>query len=152
MKKTSFLLAVATSGVLLLNSCSKNKDTTPTNKHIKATITLSSEFKKAEGDYFDVTISGNDQNAHFTDWNVNGVKKTGTSVTIGTDDFNGGKTIVLESVSDVFSGGIEFGGFEYGNTPFTVTWKIEVGNAVKDEGSEKIVKDRDPVFSKSVSF
>ncbi|ANH82488.1 hypothetical protein A8C56_17280 [Niabella ginsenosidivorans] len=152
MKKTSFLLAVATSGILLFNSCSKNKDTTPANKHVKATITLTSEFKKAEGDYFSVTISGNDQNAHFTDWNVNGVKKTGVSVEVGTDDFNGGKTIVLESLSDVFSGGIEFGGFENANTPFTVSWKIEVGNTVKDEGSEKIVKNQDPVFSKAVSF
>ncbi|WP_018630792.1 hypothetical protein [Niabella aurantiaca] len=144
------------SGLLLtlLHSCSKDdKPGFPSNdKKAKLTFTVSSEFHKAEGDDFEVTVGAGDKNGSFIDWMVNGVKKTGTIVSTGTDDFNGGKTITIESASDFFSGNVDFGGFENGGTPFTVTWKIEVNGGTIEEGTQRVVKDMSPVFSKSVQL
>lgn len=150
------LKALLFSGLLLtlLNSCSKDdKPGLPSNnKKAKLTFTVSGEFHKAEGDDFEVTVGAGDKNGSFIDWMVNGVKKTGTVVSTGTDDFNGGKTIVIESASDFFSGNVDFGGFEHGNTPFTVTWKIDVNGSTIEQGTQLVVKDMSPVFSKSVQL
>lgn len=144
------------SGLLLtvLYSCSKDdKPGLPSNnKKAKLTFTVSNEFHKAEGDDFEVSVGAGDKTGDFIDWMVGGVKKTGTVVSVGTDDFNGGKTIVIESASDFFSGSVDFGGFEHGITPFTVTWKIEVNGNTIEQGTQRVVKDMSPSFSKSVQL
>lgn len=151
------LLGTALLTVLILPGCSKDKndDNIPSlsKDKVRATITLSKEFLKAEGDVFSTTVSGIiNTTGTYTDWNVNGQKKTGTSIEIGTDDFNGGKTIVIESVSEVVNGSISLSGFESGTTPFTVTYKIEKGSKILDEGTAKIVVDQDPLFIKNISL
>ncbi|RQO76495.1 hypothetical protein DBR40_11350 [Pedobacter sp. KBW01] len=148
-KITQFALAMI--AVTLLFSCKKKSDDPAANggKKAKITITLSGDFKKAEGDYFDVDVAGGRTDASSIDWLVNGVTKKGTVITVGTDDFNGGKTIVLESASNFFAGSVQFGGFEFGATPFTVDYKIEVDGKVIDQGTERIVKDRSPIYTKS---
>lgn len=139
--------------ILALASCGKKNSGIPglTKKSAKLTFTISSTFLKSERDYFDVTVSGANSGSHIA-WKVNGVKQTGVNVTVGTDDFNGGKTIILESDGTFDAGQVNFSGFEFGNTPFTVKWKIEVDNVTKDEGEKLIVKDQDPIFSKSLQL
>ncbi|MBZ4190019.1 hypothetical protein [Niabella beijingensis] len=141
------------SGLLLtlLNSCSKDdKPGLPSNNNkAKLTFTVSNTFHKAEGDDFEVSVGAGDKKGNFIDWMVNGAKKTGTVVLVGTDDFNGGKTIVIESASNFFSGNVHFGGFEGAATPFTVTWKIEVNGSTIEEGTQRVVKDMSPSFSRS---
>ncbi len=140
---------------LAIVGCSKDDDPKPVNfkdHNVTATITLSKEFKKAEQDNFSVTISGGKENGTFVDWDVNGTKRTDDIVHLGTDDFDGGKTIVLKSLEKFQFGTLDFGGFEFGNTPYTVTWKIEDNGKVLDEGSKVVVKDADPKFLKMFSF
>lgn len=150
IQKKSLLMA----GMLALTvlfSCKKKSDD-PTGgtegKKAKITISLSSEFKKAESDKFDVTVVGANATGTTIDWLVDGVTKKGSAITVGTDDFNGGKTIVIESASSFYAGNLSFGGFEFGATPFTVNYKIEVNGKIIDQGTERIVKDRDPLFIK----
>lgn len=135
--------------------CSKDDDPKPVtfkDHNVTATISLSKEFKKAESDYFNLTISGGKENGTFVDWDINGTKVTDDIIKLGTDDFDGGKTIVLKSLEKFQFGSLSFGGFEFGSTPYTVTWKIEDNGKVIDEGSKVIVKDADPQFLKMVSF
>lgn len=135
--------------------CSKDDDPKPVNfkdHDITATITVSKEFKKAENDKFDVSISGMKTNSVFVDWNVNGVKVTDDIVRLGTDDFNGGKTVIFKSLEKFQVGDLTIGGFEFGATPYTVTWKIEDNGKVVEEGSKVIVKDADPQFLKIFTF
>ncbi|MCF3109919.1 hypothetical protein LL912_14150 [Niabella sp. CC-SYL272] len=135
----------------VLSACSKSdKPGVPSNdKKAKLTFTVSSEFHKVEGDHFEVTVSGADTKGNFIDWMVNGARKTGTNVSVGDDDFNNGKTITIESASDFFGGDVYFGGFEGSVTPFTVTWKIEVNGTTIEQGTQKVVRDMSPTFSKS---
>lgn len=156
MKNKFFKLGVASIALFIFSGCKKGDSTdTPvtgtTKRHAKIVFTISNTFSKTEGDYFDVTVSGANGNSTIA-WIVNGTKKTGVNVSAGTDDFNGGKTITLESDGNYDWGKVSFGGFEYGATPFNVTWKIEVDNVVKDSGNEKIIKGREPVFSKTVQL
>ncbi|WP_293947048.1 MULTISPECIES: hypothetical protein [unclassified Sphingobacterium] len=135
--------------------CSKDDDPKPVNfkdHNVTATISLSKEFKKAENDYFNLTITGGKENGTFVDWDINGTKVTDDIIKLGTDDFDGGKTIVLKSLEKFQIGSLNFGGFEFGSTPYTVTWKVEDNGKVVDEGSKVIVKDADPQFLKMISF
>lgn len=158
MKKFSKLfLGVSLLTATVLSSCSKDSSSPipggPSNdKTAKLTFTVTSDFQKSEGDNFEVTVGAGDASGKFIDWMVNGTRKTGTIVTVGTDDFNGGKTITIESASKFFSGNVDFGGFEHGDTPFTVTWKIEVNGKTIEEGTQKVVEDMSPIFSKNVQF
>lgn len=149
--KTGFVMALL--AVLVLASCGKKNSGIPglTQKKAKLVFTIDNTFLKSEGDYFDVTVSGANSGSYIA-WKVNGVKQTGVNVTVGTDDFNGGNTITLESDGTYDWGQVSFSGFEMGNTPFTVKWKIEVDNVTKDEGEQLINKNRDPLFSKSLQL
>ncbi|CAM3609462.1 hypothetical protein SPPR111872_10535 [Sphingobacterium prati] len=155
MKIKSMYLMVLTLVTLAFVGCSKDDDPKPVNfkdHDITATITVSKEFKKAEDDYFNLSISGGKENGTFVDWDINGTKVTDDIIQLGTDDFDGGKTIVLKSLEKFQFGSLKFGGFEFGSTPYTVTWKIEDNGKVVDEGSKVIIKDADPQFLKMVSF
>lgn len=138
--------------LMVLTGCSKKDNPSNTSKKAKVTITLSGTFSKAEGDYFNATVAASTVNGTTIDWIVNGVRKTGTVVTVGTDDFNGGKTITLESASDFYTGAVKMGGFELGTTPYSVTYKVELNGDIKDQGTETLVKGREPVFSKDVQL
>lgn len=139
--------------ILALTSCGKKNSGIPglTKRSAKLTFTVSSTFLKSEGDDFDVSVSGAN-NSNYIAWKVNGVKKTGVNVVVGTDDFNGGKTIILESDGTFDVGQVNFNGFEFGNTPFTVKWKIEVDNVTKEEGEQLIVKGQNPIFNKTLQL
>lgn len=138
--------------LLIFAGCSK-KDTPGTQgKKAKVTITLSNTFSKAEGDYFDATVTASTTGGTTVDWIVNGTRKTGTAITVGTDDFNGGKTITLESASDFYAGLVTLGGFELGTTPYSVSYKVEVNGAVKDQGTQTVVKNQDPIFAKNIQL
>ncbi|NRF37884.1 hypothetical protein [Pedobacter foliorum] len=153
IKKNVMMLACGMIALTVLFSCKKKDGDSPSSdKKAKITITLSSEFKKAESDKFDVTLVASKGNGTTVDWNVNGVLVKGASLNLGTDDFNGGKTIVIESASGFYTGALNIGGFEFGATPFTVTYKVEVNGKLIDEGSQRIVKDRDPIFTKTIQL
>ncbi len=122
------------------------------SKKAKVTITLSGTFSKAEGDYFNATVTASTLNGTTIDWMVNGVRKTGTVITVGTDDFNGGKTITLESASDFYTGAVKLGGFEFGTTPYSVSYKVELNGAVKDQGNETLVKGGNLFFQKIYNY
>ena len=139
--------------LLMLTSCSKKNDSPGSSgKKAKVTITLSSTFSKAEGDYFNTTVTANTSSGATVDWMVNGIRKTGTAITVGTDDFTGGNTLILESASDFYTGLVKMGGFEMGATPYSVSYKVEVNGSVKDQGNETIVKNQDPVFTKDIQL
>ncbi len=155
MKIKSMYLMVLTLVTLAFVGCSKDDDPKPVNfkdHDITATITVSKEFKKAENDNFEVSISGMKTNSVFVDWNVNGVKVTDDFVKLGTDDFNGGKTVIFKSLEKFQVGDLTMSGFKFGATPFTVTWKIEDNGKVVEEGSKVIVKGADPNFLKVFRF
>lgn len=145
----SFAALVTT---LAFTSCSKKDNPGSSGKKAKVTITLSNTFSKAEGDYFTATVTANNSSGATVDWLVNGTRQTGTAITIGTDDFNGGKTIILESAGDFYVGLVKMGGFEFGATPFAVSYKVEVNGAIKDQGNETLVKNQDPLFSKNIQL
>lgn len=138
--------------ILLLTGCSKKDSPGNSGKKAKVTITLSNTFSKAEGDYFTATVTANTSSGTTVDWIVNGNRKTGTAITVGTDDFNGGNTITLETTSDFYVGLVKMGGFEFGATPYSVTYKVEVNGSVKDQGNATIVKNQDPLFSKNIQL
>ncbi len=151
----TFLINLSLAGMammLALTGCSKKDNPGSSGKKAKVTITLSNTFSKAEGDYFTATVTANTSSGTTIDWMVNGTRKTGTAITVGTDDFNGGKTITLESASDFYVGLVKMGGFEFGATPYSVTYKVEVDGSVKDQGNETLVKNQDPLFSKNIQL
>ncbi|WP_449436090.1 hypothetical protein [Pedobacter steynii] len=154
IKKNVMMLACGIAALTILFSCKKKDggDGPSSGKKAKITLTLSSDFKKAESDKFDVTLVASKTNGSTVDWNVDGVLVKGASLNLGTDNFNGGKTIVIESADSFYTGALIFGGFEFGATPFTVTYKVEVNGKVIDQGSERIVKDRDPIFTKTIQL
>ncbi|TKC09069.1 hypothetical protein [Pedobacter frigoris] len=153
INKNVMMLACGLTALTVLFSCKKKDDNSPSSgKKAKITLTLSSDFKKAEGDYFDVTLAASKTNGSTVDWKVDGVLVKGASLNLGTDNFNGGKTIVIESADSFYAGALNIGGFEFGATPFTVTYKVEVDGKVINEGSERIVKDRDPIFAKTTQL
>ncbi|MGE9313026.1 hypothetical protein ACLOAU_15365 [Niabella sp. CJ426] len=147
----SSLILLAT--ILVLAGCSKKSDGPgSTGKKAKVTITVSNTFSKAEGDYFNATVTASTSTGTTIDWTVNGTRKTGTAITVGTDDFNGGKTIILESSSEFYTGLVKMGGFEMGATPYSVSYKVEVNGSVKDQGNQTIVKNQDPIFTKDIQL
>jgi len=154
IKKNVMMLVCGMAVLTLLFSCKKKDggNAPSSDKKAKITLTLSSEFKKAEQDKFDVTLVASKSDGTTIDWNVDGVLVRGASLNLGTDNFNGGKQIVIESASGFYTGALIIGGFEYGLTPFTVKYKVEVNGKVIDEGSERIVKDRDPIFTKTIQL
>jgi hypothetical protein len=139
--------------ISILAGCSKNSDGPGSAvKKAKVTITLSNTFSKAEGDYFNAIVTASTSTGTTIDWTVNGTRKTGAAITVGTDDFNGGKTVILESSGDFYTGAVKMGGFEMGATPYSVSYKVEVNGSVKDQGNETIVKNQDPIFTKDIQL
>lgn len=120
---------------------------------VNATITVSDEFVKTDGYRFTVMASGTTSiSGSFTDWLVNGEKRTGIMIELGTDDFAGGKTIILESTEAVISGQITIQGLA-GAIPYTVTYKVEKGDEVRGEGTnEKVVQGQDPIYMRSANL
>lgn len=148
----SFSTSTLLFSLLLFTGCSKKDSPGNTGKKAKVTITLSNTFSKAEGDYFDATVTASTTSGTTVDWIVNGTRKTGTAITVGTDDFNGGKTIILESASEFYTGLVALGGFEFGTTPYSVSYKVEVNGTVKDQGTQTVVKNQDPIFAKNIQL
>jgi len=152
----TLLLGMILTSLMVFMGCSKDKDeATPDMRagKVNATITVSDEFVKADGYSFTVLASGATSiSGGFTDWLVNGEKRTGTMIELGTDDFAGGKTITLESTKGVISGLISIQG-QAGAVPYTVSYKIEKGDEVRGEGTnEKIQQGQDPIFMKSADL
>lgn len=150
------LLSTVLMSAIVLTGCSRSNDENSDelrSDKVKATITVSKEFVKADGYKMSVTATGvTNTTGKFTDWLVNGQRKTGINLELGTDDFAGGKTVTIESTDDVISGLVSIDAFA-GATPFTISHKVEKGGKVRSEGTNEQVKmGQDPTFMRSANL
>lgn len=145
----SLLATVLALFCFIFVGCSSGDDApAPSGKNAKITFSVSEQFSKAEGDYFKLDVSGGLADGTFIDWKINGETEVGVLATVNSDDVDGGKDIIIESAESFYSGHLSIGGFEFGETPFTITYKIEVNGNIIDEQTVELEKDDEP-FSKT---
>lgn len=150
----TLLRSAMVASIMIFMACSKDKASPDLHAgKVSATITVSDAFVKANGYSFSVIAMGATSiTGGFTDWLVNGEKRSGTRVELGTDDFAGGNTITLESTKDVISGLISIRGLA-GATPYTVTHSIKKGDEVRSEGTnEQVLPGQDPIYMRSANL
>lgn len=151
-----FLLSIILLTVIVCTGCSKDDDNATSGLKagkVKATITVSNEFIKADGYSFRVIATGATSiSGKHTDWLVNGEKRTGIQIELGADDFAGGKTVILEATDAVITGLIVIQG-SAGVAPYTVTYKVEKGGETRGEASnDKIEKGQQPAYMRSIEL
>lgn len=132
--------------------CSKDDDGPSGGKgKVKLTVTTSSSFDKANGANIQVSVGSHDGNANPQKWKVNGQELPAKTVYIySEDDFQGGKTFTFESVDSYLGANVAITALTTGAT-YTLTYKIEEGGKVHDEGTVE-VKSSNSVVSLPWTF
>lgn len=127
--------------------CSKDDDNTPSDGkgRVKLTVTTSSSFDKAKGANIQVSVGSHDGNANPQKWKINGQELAAKTVYIySEDDFQGGKTYTFESVDSYLGASAQITALTTG-TAYTLTYKIEEGGKVHDEGTVEVKSGNSPV-------
>jgi hypothetical protein len=134
-------------GVSLFSwGCKKDKDNpSEKGKKAKITISVSNTFSKADGDNFDLSVTGVNAQGEYVDWKIDGQTEKGTVILIGGDYVNGGKdNMIVESIQNFEVGSVTISGYNITGDPITVSYKIEVNGNVKDEKTVVMKTGDDP--------
>ncbi|MNI40452.1 hypothetical protein D3C73_946760 [compost metagenome] len=147
MKIKSMYLMVLTLVTLAFVGCSKDEDNTPSDGKgkVKLTVTTSSSFDKTKGANIQVSVGSHDGNANPQKWKVNGQELAAKTVYMySEDDFQGGKTFTFESLDSYLGASASITAMTTG-AAYTLTYKIEEGGKVHDEGTVEVRSGNNPV-------
>jgi len=150
MKKLFYSLLV---GGIVLSACSDKDEDPEIKQHesAKITVTVSGDFKKAEGDYFEVDVIATSTNGGNIPWKVNDETLNNQNVKLNSDDFDGGATFVIESKAPFIVAGVNLGGFAKG-APYKVSYKIEIDGKVENSDENVEIKEQDEIFAESFTY
>lgn len=137
-----------------LSSCSKdddNGDGPSSDKRIKITISSSDTFSKQTGGDLSISVGSFDGSSKPQRWTIDG-KETGAETlhTLSSNDFEGGKTHVLESQAEYAVASVTINGFSIDRS-FVLKYTIQQGSKVIADEEVELYKDRD-VFVKNYTF
>ncbi|GAA4791931.1 hypothetical protein GCM10023231_19830 [Olivibacter ginsenosidimutans] len=141
-------------GVLLFSSCSDKDDETPsvgTFKKAKITITVSDDFRKADGDFFNTSVVASNITGNISQWKVNDETLKNQNVELDTDDFEGGATYVIQADEPFYGLAITLGGSTNGST-FHISYKIEIDGKVENSEENVAIKAEDEIYTKGFSY